>query len=447
MYPACWIYVSRKPHSSSKKHYLCGMNMQKIEQFIIRHRLFAPQDKVLVALSGGADSVALLRLLLALGYRCEAAHCNFHLREAESDRDEAFVRNLCASLGVFLHTVHFDTKREADERRVSIEMAARELRYGWFEEVRRECGAAVIAVAHHRDDSVETLLLNLLRGTGINGLRGIRPKNGRVVRPLLCLDRKEVVCYLESIGQAYVTDSTNLQDEYTRNKIRLNLLPLMQQINPAAKECILKTAEHLDAAAAIYNIGVEEAKRRVRTPEGINIGALLQEAEPETVLFEILHPLGFNASQVRDIFQVLDGQPGKVFVTVGWRVVKDRELLLVEPVQEPAEPVLEMEEHPYTPHFVIPRDPSVACFDLDKLKLPLRLRLWRQGDSFVPFGMKGRKKVSDYLTNRKFSILRKAQQWVLCSGEEIAWIVEERTDNRFRVEKDTKRVLVVRVKG
>lgn len=159
------------------------------------------------------------------------------------------------------------------------------------------------------------MLLNLIRGTGINGLRGIRPRNGHIVRPLLCLDRKEITGYLESIGQSYVTDSTNLQDEYTRNKIRLNLLPMMQEINPSVKESILKTAEHLDDAASIYNIGIEEAKLRVKTPEGISIGALRQEAAPETVLFEILHPLGFNAAQVRDICRTLDGQPGKVFAT------------------------------------------------------------------------------------------------------------------------------------
>lgn len=409
--------------------------MQKVVQYIERHKLFSLDDKILVALSGGADSVALLRLLLSLGYTCEAAHCNFHLRGAESDRDEHFVRQLCLEHRVTLHTVHFNTEQEAKERHISIEMAARELRYAWFEKTREACSAAVIAVAHHQDDSVETLLLNLIRGTGINGLRGIRPRNGHIVRPLLCLDRKEIVGYLESIGQAYVTDSTNLQDEYTRNKIRLNLLPMMQEINPSVKESILKTAEHLDDAASIYNIGIEEAKLRVKTPEGISIGALRQEAAPETVLFEILHPLGFNAAQVRDICQTLDGQPGKVFATPGWRVIKDRGSLLIEPVQEAVKPLLEIKEHPYTPDFMIPRNKATACFDADKLQHPLSLRLCRQGDSFVPFGMKGRKKVSDYLTDRKFSLLRKERQWVLCCGDDIIWLVGERVDNRFRIDE------------
>jgi tRNA(Ile)-lysidine synthase len=396
-----------------------------------------------VALSGGADSVALLRLLLHLGYTCEAAHCNFHLRGAESDRDEEFVRCLCREQETVLHTVHFDTEKEAKERHISIEMAARELRYDWFEEVRKECGASVIAVAHHRDDSVETFLLNLIRGTGINGLRGIQPRNGKIVRPLLCLDRKEITDYLDSLGQSYVTDSTNLQDEYTRNKIRLNLLPMMQEINPAVKESILKTAEHLEDAASIYKRGIEEAKKRILTPEGICIRALLQETAPETVLFEILYPLGFNAAQVKDIYRALNGQPGKVFASTCRRVVKDRELLLIEPLQEATKPKLTMKEYEHTPGFVIPRDKNTACFDADKLQHPLSLRLFRQGDTFVPFGMKGRKKVSDYLTDRKFSLLRKERQWILCCGDDIIWLVGERADNRFRVDEGTKKVLIV----
>ena len=302
-----------------------------------------------------------------------------------------------------------------------------------------------IAVAHHQDDSVETLLLNLIRGTGINGLRGIRPKNGHIVRPLLCLERKEIISYLNRIGQDYVTDSTNLQDEYTRNKIRLNLLPMMQEINPSVKESILNTAEHLDGASAIYKQGIDEGIKRVRTAEGICIERLMQEPAPATLLFEILYPLGFNTAQIRDIYRSLEGQPGKIFTSEHWCIVKDREYLLIEAHRHPIQPALAMEEHVFTPDFVIPRDKNTACFDADKLTHPLLLRPWRQGDSFIPFGMKGRKKVSDYMTDRKFSLLRKEQQWVLCCGEEIIWLIGERTDNRFRIGASTKRVLTVRL--
>lgn len=423
------------------------MYEHKITEYINRHRLFTAEDKVLVALSGGADSVALLRLLLSAGYSCEAAHCNFRLRGEESDRDEEFVRRLCREQQVELHVMHFDTEKIAGERHISIEMAARELRYGWFEELRKERRAAVTAVAHHRDDSVETILLNLIRGTGINGLLGIRPKNGFIVRPLLCMDREEVVDYLKSIEQEYVTDSTNLQDAYTRNKIRLNLLPAMQEINPSVKESILSTAEHLADAAAIYKKGIEEGKLRVSVPQGIRIEALKREPAPETLLFEILYPLGFNAARVKDIYRALDGQPGKVFTAEGYWVLKDRDLLLIEESKHPAPPHLQIEELPYTPDFIIPHDKGTACLDAGKLQAPLTLRLWQQGDSFVPFGMKGTKKVSDYLTDRKFSRLRKEQQWVLCCGDDIVWLVGERTDNRFRVEKETKRVVVIRIGG
>lgn len=419
------------------------MKAKVVKQFIERNALFAPDERVLVALSGGADSVALLRLLCALGYDCRAAHCNFHLRGTESDRDEAFVRRMCREQGVTLYVTHFDTQEEARRRKVSIEMAARDLRYAWFEEVRKECGAAVIAVAHHSDDSVETLLLNLIRGTGLNGLRGIRPKNGRVVRPLLCMNRQEILTCLKEMGQTYVTDSTNLQNLYTRNKIRLDLLPLMQTINPSVKENLLKMTAHLEGVAHIYQKAIDESRRRVMTAEGISIEALEQECEPETVLYECLFPLGFRAAQVSEMYQSLKGQSGKEFVGRGWRAVKDRRMLLLAPIEEMEEPRLQWEERRLTPDFVIPRDKQVACLDADKLKAPLTLRRWRDGDTFVPFGMKGRKRVSDYLTDRKFSLLQKERQWVLCCGEEICWLVGERLDNRFRIDEGTKSVRIV----
>ena len=325
------------------------MEKKKIAQYIEQEKLFSLKDKVLVTLSGGADSVALLRLLLDMGYTCEAAHCNFHLRGDESDRDEMFVRKLCLQLEIPLHIRHFQTTEEAAKRHISIEMAARELRYAWFEELRLQQGADVIAVAHHKDDSVETLLLNLIRGTGINGLLGIRPKNGKIVRPLLCLDRKEITEYLQGIGQTYVTDSTNLQDEYTRNKIRLNLLPLMQEINPSVKESLLRTAEHLNDAALLYNKGIEEGKQKVQTGQSIRIATLLEEPAPETLLFEILSPLGFNGTQIKDIFTSLSGQPGKIFLSKDWRVVKDRDLLLVTPANFSKAPTASFPDDPTLP--------------------------------------------------------------------------------------------------
>lgn len=422
------------------------MVKQKVIQYIEQHQLFSIKDKVLVALSGGADSVALLYLLMQNGYTCEAAHCNFHLRGSESDRDEAFVKDLCSHLNVKLHIRHFDTRQIAIERHISIEMAARELRYQWFEEVRKESQSDVIAVAHHQDDSVETLLLNLLRGSGIHGLRGIRPQNGYVVRPLLNLSRKEIIDYLKSIGQTFVTDSTNLQDEYTRNKIRLQLLPLMQEINPSIKETLAKTALHLNDAATIYNIGIEEGKKRVLTPEGLSIDNLLKEPAPQALLFEILYPMGFNATQIDDIFKSLQKTSGKRFYSDKWLVVKDRKQLIFSLLGKNNFPTLDIKEVTIDESFVIPREKTIACIDVDKLKAPLSMRRWQQGDWFIPFGMKGRKKVSDYLTNQKYSLPQKEQLWVLCCGNDIVWLIGERTDNRFRIDSQTNKALIIRIK-
>ena len=222
------------------------MIQQRITQYIEKNHLFSSDSKILVALSGGADSVALLRILHTAGYHCEAAHCNFHLRGEESNRDESFVRQLCLKYNIRLHTADFNTTQYAAEKHISIEMAARELRYNWFEEIKNKYRADVIAVAHHQDDSIETMLLNLIRGTGITGLLGIRPRNGAIVRPLLCVNRKEIIQYLQNIEQDYVTDSTNLEDEYTRNKIRLNLLPLMEEINPSVKNSLVETSNYLN---------------------------------------------------------------------------------------------------------------------------------------------------------------------------------------------------------
>ena len=421
---------------------------KKIAQYIDNERLFPLNARIIVALSGGADSVALLRILHTLGYDCEAAHCNFHLRGAESDRDEIFVRELCKTMRIPLHTIDFATEQYAIEKKISIEMAARELRYQWFVEIKEKTKADVIAVAHHQDDSVETVLLNLIRGTGINGLLGIRPKNGDIVRPLLCISRKEITDYLQNAGQEYMTDSTNLQDEYTRNKIRLNLLPLMQEINPLVNEHIIDTSNYLNDVNRIYNKGIEEGRQRVIEKGNIRIIPLLKEPSPGALLFEILYPLGFNAAQTKNILAMLEGQTGKQFISKdGWRVVKDRELLLIDKKEKQEIPpfCLIKEEKEYTKDFIIPREKHIACFDTDKLIGELNLRKWQTGDIFIPFGMKGKKKVSDYLTDRKFSIIQKENQWVLCCGDKIIWIVGERTDNRFRIDEKTKKVTVFKM--
>ena len=430
------------------------MNYKKrIQHFIEENNLFGFNDKVLVALSGGADSVALLRVLTELGYLCECAHCNFHLRGEESDRDEQFVCSLCQEHQIPLHVKHFETESYAKEKQISIEMAARELRYAWFEELRKETKANVIAVAHHRDDSVETFLLNLIRGTGINGLKGIQAKNGHIVRPLLETSRENILNYLDHLQQNYVTDSTNLQDEYMRNKIRLNLLPMMKEMNPSIMESIQDTAEKLAEAANIYNQNRKEILETSiqTTSDGymLPIRTILEDTAPQSLLHEWLSPVGFNSSQIKDIHQSLKNeQSGKLFISNKWELLRDRNFLILQPKQKEENiPEIIIETIEVDNDFILLKDKNIACLDADKVALPLEIRKWKKGDKFFPFGMKGQKKVSDYLTDKKFSLFQKEKQYVACSEGKIVWLIGERTDERFKITERTQRALILKIQS
>ena len=437
---------------------------KKVREYIEKNNLISKDQLILLGVSGGADSVALLRILLALGYRCVAVHCNFHLRAEESNRDQQFVEQLCSRLGVKLEICSYDTISYAAEKKISIEMAARELRYADFERLRQEYNANSIAVAHHRDDSIETLLMNLMRGTGIRGLTGIKPKNGYVIRPLLSVERVEIEEYLNSIGQDYVTDSTNLETDYTRNKIRLNLLPLMRAINPNADRSIENTALHLQQAYLIYNEAVQKAIADVVKREDevliIDTDALLATASPSAILYEILSGYGYNEQQVSDIMESLDAESGRRFTSAGYLLYKERNRLVLmknddvdfcvavdlnttDNVMLPDGRILRFEFRDGDAE--IARDSAVATLDADKVGNSLTVRVWQQGDSFIPFGMKGRKLLSDYMTDRKFSITKKRNQCVVCNDCALVWVVGERSDNRYRITKDTVRQLVISV--
>ncbi|CAK7023757.1 MAG: tRNA(Ile)-lysidine synthase [Parabacteroides sp.] len=430
-----------------------------VRAYIEKYQLLEESCPVLVGLSGGADSIALLTLLVKLGYSCIAAHCNFHLRGEESMRDERFAEEYAKILQVPFLKTDFDTEQYAAANHLSIEMAARELRYNWFEEKRSETGAQAIAVAHHRDDSVETVLMNLVRGTGIRGMSGIRPKNGYVVRPLLCVTRKEITAWLDAGNISYVTDSTNLSDAYTRNFIRLRILPLLEEINPSVRTAIARTADHLSAAEAVYMHVVEQAKAEV-LDEGnrISIPALMHYPSPDAILYELLKAYNFSRTVSEDIYASLEGEPGKLFFSPTHRLVKDRDYLLLSSIETKPEQtyVLSGNEEKWvgpvelsfnrvviSENFHIRKDKNIAYFDYDKLAFPLTLRTWKDGDWFIPFGMKGRKKLSDYFSERKFSRFEKERVWLLCSGNDIIWIVGERPDNRYSIGSATKCALIV----
>lgn len=449
-----------------KDVFLYGME-GKIRRFIQENRLLEGGDRVVVGVSGGADSVALLRVLTGLGYDCVPVHCNFHLRGDESDRDCAFTRNLCSSLGLELRVVNYDTQQYAREKGVSIEMAARELRYADFEKIRIETGSAAIAIAHHQDDSVETVLMNLVRGTGIRGLTGIKPKNGSVIRPLLAVSRSEILTYLDSLKQEFVTDSTNMETVYTRNKFRHEVMPLLRTVNPQADRAVLQTARHLNDVLDLYMKQVEDCKLRVvtNTPDGlvVDVPGLMDTPSPRGVLFEILSPYGYNDRQIGLIMDSLGGESGKRFEAGGTVLVKDRDrLVLCESRSEDGGDCVVllsdmkdggMEFSAFGRTFrletrngnaPVSRDCMVATLDMGKVGDRVVLRHWKQGDWFVPFGMKGRKLLSDFMTDRKMDLIQKRQQLVLCnSNGDIMWVVGQRSDDRYRVCASTELQLVL----
>ena len=433
--------------------------IRRIASFIQQHHLLAPDDLHLVALSGGADSVALLLVLLDLGYRVEAVHCNFHLRGAESDRDEEFVKQLCAQKDIELHLIHFDTKEYAALHKVSIEMAARELRYHYFDRLRKDIGATTVCVAHHQDDAVETLLMNLMKGTGLRGLTGIRPVNGSVVRPLLCVNREEIERYLQAKRQAYVVDSTNLQPDVLRNKIRLQLIPLMEQILPNSSRNISKTSLFVSEAEKVFDNSMKSQifsavkVGKDNRSQSVTIAALHELPSAESFLHEWLQPYGFNSAQESQILTHSIGDSGKVFYSPTHALLIDRDQLILEPIQ-PALKTLKIPEtgsYAYTDdiHLKIELENAVrisksdTCItvDAEKVQMPLTLRPVVSGDRFSPLGMKGQKLVSDFMTDLKLNLFEKHRQLVLADAtDRIVWLVGRRIDNSVKITPQSKAV-------
>lgn len=431
-------------------------------------------EVMLVALSGGADSVCLLLALHEMGFPVEALHCNFELRGIESDGDEAFCRRLCKAKGVTLHVKHFRTRSYAQRHHLSIEMAARALRYEWFSEIAVERGAQAVCVAHHRDDNIETLLLNLIRGTGIHGLTGMKEISKGVgenaslllLRPLLSLSREDIEAWLAERDQTWVTDSTNLSpDAALRNKIRLQLLPLLEDMNPRVREALAETAHRLAQAEALMGDAVRDIRANVELNDGsLSVSALKQATASETVLHEILFPRGYTSDQVSEIHEGMEGESGKLWESrEGWRLLRDRGRLLMQDsatldATASQDRVLPLEGLYEAPHgvrllirrqaidpqtFDIPRDAATVCFDLEKLTLPLTLRTVREGDRFQPFGMNGTRLLSDFLTDHKLSLFDKEQQLVVLSGDSIAWVVGLRSAAGYEVDNNTRHILSI----
>ena len=479
------------------------MNMNQIENivrnYIVRHNMWKHDGLYIVALSGGADSVALLLILKSIGMPIEAAHCNFHLRGEESDRDEQFCVNLCEREGIALHRIHFDTFTYAEKHKISIEMAARDLRYRYFAQLAKDIEAEGICVAHHRDDNVETLLLNLLRGSGVDGLAAIAPQNGNILRPLLCISRQDVLNYLAEKKQDYVTDSTNLEDDALRNKIRHHVIPLLETLNPAAKDNIAQSAKYLrQAKLMLDNLGKDSDDGEKDSDDGekdsddgekdsnypekdikqsetgddskvifIDKAPILKAASQEFMLHKCIGNYGFHGDIIDNIIDSLrnpDGSVGKVWKSNDYMLAIDREQLLITPLKAldnlqkerefrlPEEgnytlggnTKIRIRRYQRTNDFAPSKESHRITLDANKVSFPLTYRLAAQGDRFQPFGMKGTKLISDYLTDRKRNYMEKMSQHVLTDRKgEIIWLIGERTSDGSKITPQTESILEI----
>lgn len=433
--------------------------------FIKSKKLFKKKEKMLLAVSGGVDSVVMCHLFKESGYDFGIAHCNFQLRGDEADGDEKFVKSLAQEYGVPFHVIKFDTKAYSKQHKISIQEAARDLRYEWLEGIRVEHGFDWLITAHHKDDSIETFLYNLVRGTGIAGLHGILEKKGTVVRPLLFASKAEIVDYAKSNELPYREDSSNSSNKYSRNKIRNQVLPLLREVNPAVDDHIATEIERLREVEGIYQSWMGYQKEWSVTKKGkeirISIEMLQAGGFPEALLFEILKPYGFHGDIVEDIVSNLGRGAGKMFHSPTHELLKDREYLVlrkktaasentysieveIEEIKEPVSLKIQLTEN--SESFKIPASKKVACIDADKLKFPLTLRKWKAGDYFFPLGMKGKKKLSDFFVDNKLSLFEKENTWLLTSGNKIVWVVGYRVDNRFKVGIETKKIYLFSLK-
>lgn len=439
--------------------------LKKFKKFIKEERLFSNRDYVLLAVSGGIDSVVMCELFHQAKFRFALAHCNFQLRGDESKRDEILVKKMAKKYKVPFFSKKFLTSGYAKTRKISIQMAARELRYEWFEKIRQEKQMNYIAIATQLDDQTETLLINIIRGTGISGLHGIMSKTEKVIRPLLFVTRREILEFAALENLHWNEDSSNFSDKYVRNKIRHSVIPVLREINPALEQTISDTIEKIRDAEEIYHQRIEEKRKEILTHTKtlgalINIKKLLELTPIRTYLYEFLKPFAFNETVVNEIVSGLHDQPGKKFLSEKFCLIKDRDSLIIKELnrtqESPEESIINMMtkriSSPVSLSFrteekklEILKDNRYACLDYEKIKFPLILRQWKQGDSFVPLGMKGEKKISDFLIDKKIPSSEKEKFFVLVSFGQIVWVVGHRINERFKVNTRTKKMFIAQI--
>lgn len=437
--------------------------LQEFRKYIEENDLLTGKGKVLVAVSGGIDSMVMSHLFISAGIQSSIAHCNFQLRGKESEMDKTFVKKFAAENKITFHSVNFDTTGFASEKGISIQMAARELRYRWFEEIRSEHGYDSIAIAHNLNDNVETFLLNLTRGTGIAGLTGMRPRYNYLIRPLLFASRKAITEYSLQKRIKFREDRSNSDVKYTRNKIRHSILPIFREINPSFDITIVETAERIAEINEIVTSYIGGIRRDLSRYNNhiltFNATDLKRVNPKRTVLFELFRPYGLAPAQIDELIKLIGSRSGHKLFTKTHCISKNRSEILVtlnNPSTEDnyrAEDISGLREIPGIVSaeikatgkgFKIPVSPSIACLDAGKIEFPLAVRRWTHGDSFYPLGMRSRKKLSDYFIDKKYSVPEKERQLILESNGKIIWVIGERIDNRFRITDTTKKALVIK---
>jgi tRNA(Ile)-lysidine synthase len=437
--------------------------IDEFKKFIFENNLINPGDKILLAVSGGIDSMVMSHLFYQLNYKIGIAHCNFSLRAHESDKDEEFVRRSANEHNIPFYTIRFETKLYAKKHGLSIQMAARELRYKWFEEIRNENGYDSIAVAHNLNDNIETLLINLTRGTGLTGMAGMKPVSNRLIRPILFATRHDIITYNNQHKLIFREDKSNADTKYIRNKIRHLVIPVLKEINPSIETTLNETAERFSGFNEIVSDYISKLRHSLSEEKEQFITFNISQLKPyllnKTIIFELFKPYGITNTLIIDLIKVIEGKTGGQIITETHRIIKNRKEILVsdEEVMKETRYTIKNEKAfcifpgissvrnvRINETFEIPSDPHIACIDAQKVTFPLTIRKWKAGDHFYPLGMKQKKKLSDYFIDNKYSIFDKENKYILESDGKIVWIIGDRIDDRFKITNSTKNGLLIK---
>jgi tRNA(Ile)-lysidine synthase len=439
--------------------------LDKFTSFVIENQLFEKTDRVLLAVSGGMDSMVMAELFSQAGFSFAMAHCNFKLRGEDSEIDEKLVKEMAEKYDVPFYSKAFNTKEIADASGDSVQMTARDLRYTFFEEIATTKNYNYFATAHHLDDQTETFFINLLRGCGIAGLHGIRLKQEKIIRPMMFAFRKDIEAYAVEMNVAFREDSSNKSLHYLRNKIRHKIIPLFVEMNPSFREEMQHNIGRLAETEQVFRAFLKMKEKDFISIEDdvikLSIEGLEKLESRQIFLYEYISPFGFSSDDVKNIISSMQGIPGKMFYSATHELLIDRKFILITALQDKLiheteylitaeirilnKPIKLKIKTESADDFIIPRDKNTAALDHKKLNFPLVLRKWKTGDHFFPLGMKNRKKLSDFFIDEKYSRLDKDNAWVLCSGDDIIWILGERIDDRYKVTDTTKEVCFIEI--